>query len=246
MKGSTGPRPTAHLSKSVSHQLNSYALAASAAGVSLLALAQPAEAKIVYTRAHTKIPAKIHVGLSLTHDGVRDLSFFWGSYSSIGSLGFRVYPVESKRVIGYQGIGRSVFCASALTSGVVVGPKDDFMPPRGGRLLVNMWVGFVTDGNGTDSYGRWRDVERGYLGVKFSDKGKTHYGWVRLNVKETKIGDGIDAVITGYAYETIPNKPIIAGQTKDQNMITAQPASLGHLARGASAIPAWRAQHSAH
>jgi hypothetical protein len=235
-------RLPSNLSESLHQRLHSYALAASAAGVSLLALAQPSEAKIVYTRVHTKIPANTHVGLSLTHDGVRDLSFFWRSYSSNGSLGLRVYPVEPKGVIGYQGAGRSVFCASALTSGVVVGPKDNFMPPRGGRQLVNMWVGFVTDGNGTDSYGRWRDVERGYLGVKFSDKGKTHYGWVRLNVKETKIGDGIDAVISGYAYETIPNKPIITGETKGPDVVTVQPASLGHLAHGAAAIPGWRAE----
>jgi hypothetical protein len=41
------PRLISKLSEPVHYQLNMYAIAASAAGVSLLALTQPAEAKIV-------------------------------------------------------------------------------------------------------------------------------------------------------------------------------------------------------
>src|ERR1700722_9241007 len=48
-------RKTVDLSDSVHKQLNGYALAASAAGVSLLALTQLAAAKIVYTPAHQVI-----------------------------------------------------------------------------------------------------------------------------------------------------------------------------------------------
>jgi hypothetical protein len=52
----------------------------------------------------------------------------------------------------------------------------------------------------------------------------------------------IEATLTGYAYETIPNKPIIAGKTKGPDVITLEPATLGHLAQGASGISAWREQ----
>jgi uncharacterized repeat protein (TIGR03803 family) len=51
---------------------------------------------------------------------------------------------------------------------------------------------------------------------------------------------GILAILTGYAYETEPNKPIITGKTKGPDVITLDPAMLGHLAVGASQIPAWR------
>jgi hypothetical protein len=44
----------------------------------------------------------------------------------------------------------------------------------------------------------------------------------------------IAATLTGYAYETIPNKPIITGETKGPDVITLDPATLGHLAVGAS------------
>jgi hypothetical protein len=43
-------------------------------------------------------------------------------------------------------------------------------------------------------------------------------------------------VMTGYAYETIPKRPIIAGKTKGQDVMTlpidTYPGTLGQLARG--------------
>jgi hypothetical protein len=68
------PRPSrtpSRLSTALRNHLNMYSLAASAAGVGVLALAQPAEAKIVYTKTHHVIgdkqdrsnrPWLIHVG----------------------------------------------------------------------------------------------------------------------------------------------------------------------------------------
>jgi hypothetical protein len=53
VRHSSGSRSTpSKLSDSIHQQLNMYALAASAAGVSVLTLAQQAEAKIIYTRIH--------------------------------------------------------------------------------------------------------------------------------------------------------------------------------------------------
>jgi hypothetical protein len=64
----------------------------------------------------------------------------------------------------------------------------------------------------------------------------------RLNVT-LKRGQ-IAATRTGYAYETIPNKPIITGKTKGPDVITLDPATLGHLAVGASQIPTWRGERN--
>jgi hypothetical protein len=67
----------------------------------------------------------------------------------------------------------------------------------------------------------------------------------------------IQGTLTGYAYETIPNKPIIAGKTEgpDESSVdeanpatlnepTLQPSSLGLLAMGATGLPAWRREES--
>ena len=87
--------------------------------------------------------------------------------------------------------------------------------------------------------------------------GETHYGWVRLSVKVSREPFKATATLTGYAYETIPNKPIIAGKTERQeessvdepnpatlNGDTAQPASLGLLAMGSPALSIWRREES--
>jgi hypothetical protein len=82
-----------------------------------------------------------------------------------------------------------------------------------------------------------------YLGFVFRINGKLHYGWARLTV--TDIKPLMAETLTGYAYETVANKSIKAGKTKGPDVITAQPATLGHLAAGASAIPAWRVKPTA-
>jgi hypothetical protein len=53
-----------------------YTLAAGAAGVCILALAQPAEAKIVYTPANIRLGMNQHYDLDLNHDGITDFSIW--------------------------------------------------------------------------------------------------------------------------------------------------------------------------
>jgi hypothetical protein len=230
----SGPRGAATLSESIHHQLDMYALAATAAGVGILALVQPAEAKIVYTPANKNIPYcdwnDKCFKLDLNHDGIADFRIPFvvhGSYSNLSVL-----PVSHRnRIWGYtskQGRG----LASALSSGVSVGANAV-------KFKIDhyaMWGRFLRRATGTGSswWGQWYGVQNKYLGLKFYIKGKVHYGWARLNF------NGISAKLTGYAYETVGNKSIVTGKTKGPDVITVQPASLGHLAAGASAIPAWR------
>jgi hypothetical protein len=208
------------LSESIHQQLNSYALAASAAGVGMLALTPPAEARIVYRPAHVSISPNSTIPLDLNHDGIKDFSFsnFYAGWtnSAVGALLLK----------GAQGNGfwASTNSAAALPAGVSIGPRGPF---RGYGAMANM---FQTFGS-FQSWGPWVNVKRRYLGLKFSVKGKIHYGWARLNV--TNGHGGFSGTITGYAYETTPNKPIITGKTKGPDVITLEPGSLGALAAGA-------------
>lgn len=72
MKERTSPRNPAVLSESTQRRLGMYALTASAAGVSLLALAQPGEAKVIYTKAHMPINPYSQAYIDLNHDGIPD------------------------------------------------------------------------------------------------------------------------------------------------------------------------------
>src|SRR5579859_1702107 len=72
MKRSPRPRWIAELSEALHQQLNLYAIAAGAAGVGMLALAQAAEAKIVYTPAHKVISPNTNFYLDLLNNDSHD------------------------------------------------------------------------------------------------------------------------------------------------------------------------------
>jgi hypothetical protein len=67
-------RVASKLPESLHRRLNAYALAASAAGVGLLALAQPAGAKIVYTHVHHVIEPGHTYYLDFLGRGVTDFT----------------------------------------------------------------------------------------------------------------------------------------------------------------------------
>lgn len=248
-------RPISSLSESVNHKLNAYALAAGAAGVGMLALAHPAEAKIVYTSADIHIVQNGGpVELDLNHDGVNDFQFSNTYYSEAGKRrpeGFVQFALtvgpaqQSNRVLAAESKGQ--LGAAHLLKGKTVGPRSRFQP---GHSVLAMAEG-AGDYTSFNSFGPWLKVKQGYLGLKFVIKGKIHFGWARIQVAGEP-----NPTIVGYAYETIPNKPIITGQTKGPNEIDAvqpislstpirRPATLGMLALGTPGVSIWRREESA-
>jgi hypothetical protein len=260
MNRPSGPRETANLSESVQQQVNMYAIAAGAAGVSWLALAQPSEAKIVYTPANVHIGINQHYSIDLNHDGTVDFTIenvFRGNgkCTTFAEIGEKANGVNS--VIIARGFG-GVF-ATALSQGANIGASQVF---RGNSRFLAIYNHYKTTTSHVCmkfSLGRWINVTNHYLGLKFVVHGKTHYGWARLNVNRS--GHAFVAQLTGYAYETKPDKAIIAGKTSgavDQSeegfgagtsvmrpIDTPQPASLGMLALGAQGVPLWRRKESA-
>jgi len=207
-------------------QLNSYALAAAAAGVSLLALAGPSEAKIVFTPTHHVISDGHSYRLDFTGDGTTELTIQnkHYSYCTTDDGGCSTWQLLAANMSGSNQVVGNVFGAVAMKPGMSIGPKAAF---AGGRQEMVL-------GEFNSFGGSWINVKNRYLGVKFKIEGKTHYGWVRLGVNVAR-PITINATLTGYGYETIPNKPIIAGKTEGPDVITAQPdapGSLGALALG--------------
>jgi hypothetical protein len=242
------PRTPSRISESLHHQLNSYALAASAAGVGLLALAQPAEAKIVYTPTKVKIGPNDVYHLDLNHDGIADFGVknrFAQYKTHYGIHTFETLTARPDRN-GNAVWGHVVSTttakwtyASALHANVQIGPTGKFLSGAGMMVSANAstWSGRCF----SSRRGSWINITNRYLGLKFVIGRKTHFGWAQLNVRLNQgCSAEIHATLTGYAYETVPNRSIITGKTKGPDVITLQDASLGHLARGAAAIKAWR------
>ena len=236
-----------NLSDSLHRQLSAYVLAASAAGVSVLALGQSAEAKVIYTPMRKWLPLNRYYPLDLNHDGINDFGFRLLSEKFptgfVRSLGiWRGASSQSQNNI-YSFLSQDLACAAALPKGKKVGPESP-----GFRLELVAAVLFQdvssTFCNEHTNLGPWMNVKKpAYLGVRFAIKGKVHYGWVRLG--HIQHNERPKAELLGYAYETVPNKAIITGKTKGPDVLAVQPGILGYLATGAAGIPAWRGANAA-
>jgi hypothetical protein len=249
------PRQTpAHLSGSVQQRLNSYALAAGAAGVGMLALTQPAEARIVYTPADKNIEPHSRVDLDLNHDGIVDFSFKdFRTTNSFGSGTGRLSVFPERKTNGIRGHSVSGQAyASALLPREQIGPKKHFLSRAGMMATSRNYQGpaYRSRTSGVCT-GAWAGVSNRYLGLKFTIQGETHFGWARLTVSCPYGSSTVTATLTGYAYETIPNRPILAGKEmgpevaepnppSSTGLSTQQPATLGRLAQGAEGLVAWR------
>jgi hypothetical protein len=177
MKRSTGPRTTAELSHSFHRRLNAYALAASAAGVGMLALAPTAAAKIVFTRVHKTIPYN-HGPLffDVNNDGVNDFALR-GRLTSTTSGKFaklNVYAAHAGNAV-WSVQSRGHHCASAVPTGKLIGEKRKFSPDKLLMFLIETLAG------SGPNYCPWIGVRYSYLGLKIEINGKIHYGWARVN-----------------------------------------------------------------
>ena len=207
---SANPQPHA-LNDRLNQRLLAYVAAAGAAGVSALVLAQPADAKVVYTPANRNINADSR--LDLNNDGIPDYAFH-SNFNICGTCGY----------FEVQGLKFNKFLSNAqpLPAGVSVGPDGKF--EGGGEIMID-WCS--CSGNPSTG-GPWLGIQNEYMGFEFNIKGAAHFGWARFSV--TTKGA---ITLTGYAYETIPNKTIIEGQTKGAAVGQMQSKSLGALATGA-------------
>jgi len=225
-------RPALLLNRKLDKNLLAYAAAASAAGVGALALATPAEARILYTPAHIVINSDY--GLDLNHDGVTD--FYFQQLSQGTRSGAYAYLHCVGAITGSDEVwGSHDENDSALREGVRIGPRGPF--DAFNQLMAEVFTGSHSGFDAPWANGG-KGVKNRYLGLRFVVKGKIHYGWARLNVKVTQ-PPSITATLTGYAYETIPNKPIIAGRTHGasepvagQGVPTVRGGTLGILAAG--------------
>jgi hypothetical protein len=214
-----------------------YSLAA-AAGMAMAV--QPAAGQIVYTppRSHILTPFS-YLPIDFNHDGPAEFSVIC-NYSSLfgfGSLnlykGEELFGLASASVVGTLR-GEQVE-AAALPAGAPIGPGAHF-------LNLNRRVALMGF-NHSMKAGRWDDVQHRFLGLRFTVHGDTYYGWAEFSVSFGIPGHPlwVVAVPEGYAYESTPNTPIIAGQRTDSgSSAEPAPATLGRLALGAPGLALWR------
>jgi hypothetical protein len=261
------PRKTrnqSQLSAKLEKNLWAYAALASAAGIGMLASAPTAEAKIVYTPVNAALPPEY--ALDLNHDGIVDFYLDPGKTASVGGSNRASY-LEVCHIAGQCVQSSSslqpnkdntvrIFSsgAAALPADAKIADGEKFQAPGFAAGLLGR--DYYSRSSNTAQFwkGPWANGGKGstnrYLGFKFKIDGQFHYGWARLSVSTPAHGP-YKATLTGYAYETIPNKGIVAGQESGpaeigENINKVNPtsafrsASLGLLGLGAAGLLIWR------
>jgi hypothetical protein len=223
------PRPASILPEPLRRHLDAYGLAASAAGVSVLALVASAEAKIVYTPTHVKLTPNSGVyNFDLNNDGVTDFTIGEVYYKHFSTLSWEGIsgPPGNKWITRK---GERSFFPDHMKAGKMFGPtqysRGRFRSGYADVFFVRwsdaLFSGWANDGKG---------VVNRYLGLRFAINGAYHYGWARMSVR---ISPGATrTIITGYAYETVADKGIIAGDTGSGQARHPSSNSLGQLAAG--------------
>jgi hypothetical protein len=235
------------ISDSLQRKLSLYALAAGAAGVGVLTSSSPAEGEVVYTPVHQVLGRNQKYAIDLNHDGITDFTldnyFFQdGRRGSYIQAVLTVVPAAGAIVCSNEG-----YAAGALQKGAEIGAKDE-----SGTACSVMAFRTVEGSFGTYSFGPWFNVSDKYLGLRFQIQGRTHYGWARLSVKWNG-AYWIIGTLTGYAYETEANKPIVAGNEGDDSAMNSAPLmgdatvlrmnnapSLSALSLGSAGLSIWR------
>ena len=237
----------------IEHHLKTYSLAAAAAGVGMMVLASPAEAEVVITKKTIPVVFGTPVLIDLNKDGIADFEFSFtdSDHGRISDIGLVARGLTGGKVVGGKvSFGPDGAYASALVRGANIGPSAHFSSSHG-KVTLERDIQTASSSAGSFYYGNWYGLStnRGklgsFLGVKFQIKGETHYGWIRMSVK---LPGDFTTEITGYAYETVPNKRIEAGTSTKSAVRTYAPRgeqsianqSLGMLALGTVGLPRWQ------
>lgn len=222
---STNRRPRS-LNNDFDKRLLAYIAAAGAAGVGVLAMAQPTEAKVVYTPANRSITSDSR--LDLNNDGIPDYAFH-SNFNLCGTCGyFDALAIKFNKFMS-DGL--------PLDAGVSVGSDGKF------RARADNMIQWCTCSGNPSTDGPWLGIQNEYMGFEFNIQGAAHFGWARFSVTDKGA-----ITLTGYAYETVSLKPIVTGDTtgsdEDAGSVDrqepaaaspeSQPYGLGKLALGAA------------
>ncbi len=186
-----------------------YSLAAGAA----LAVAGPANAAVVYSGVRNLPVNDCHSPcINLDGDGVDDFCFTAANYTYstyyYSNVIFGIGYVAINGVTsGNSFIGSSFYNPYRLAHGKMISAEAEGTWTSYGYLNGLFCVNDLLSSPIGNFFGK-----KGYIGVKFLIGANTHYGWIEYEgTGGETCGDPVEGLITGWAYETVADKAIAAG-----------------------------------
>src|ERR1700693_1208524 len=199
----TRARKSANLAEPLVRHLNGYRIAASGAGVAMLACTTSANASPVCGTLTLTFSATETFAFNPAHDKVAPFNIAQ-TYNEVSSHpGSRIIRAffTPNTPDGKPLLNANKFPAY-VASGANIGPGGHFGTPKSYGLLFQY-----------NCYNRikgpFSSGEAGYVGFEFSESGQTHYGWLRVQMTRNGIYPGL--TISQYGYESSPNTAIAAG-----------------------------------
>lgn len=182
-----------------------------------------ANAQIIYTDVNpdtsiicTGYPCSKSYNLDLNNDGTVDFTLST-NYSRCAHF----QGMINRRSVNITSQSGNLAAANMLSANSTIGSNLSFSTNT--IPLRSIVSGSPAPGcPGTvGSSGSWTETTDHYLGLQFSVGTNTYYGWVRLIVVvASNLATPVSCTVKDYAYNSIPNQPILAGQTCPPQVVT--------------------------
>jgi len=195
--------------KNFENKLKAYS--AIAVGATAMAAAGTAQGQIVYTDVNPdeviladSIPGTYN--LDMDADAVIDFEFSLRTYGTgLANVQANFNPIDpaTAQALGELGSYTSFGYALALALNDPIS-----IASTGWVAGIGQWI--LASVYGGTTYGNCGDNADHYLGVYFDISGTKHYGWIRVGGIPT---DGSTVTVKDYAYNTVADQAIYAGQT---------------------------------
>lgn len=162
--------------------------------------------------------------IDVNNDGISDIKFTL--------LSRRITPFNPGQSGSITGsVSATPLNGNALLTGTSGNPakmsqNDSIDANANWSALVSQVLFSKTTSSTTTTLGDWNTATDGFLGLRFIIGAQTHYCWIRLNVEAFTSGaNAAILVIKDFAYNSIPNQLILAGESTTSGIIENSGAS---------------------
>lgn len=150
------------------------------------------------------LPIEGYLDIDINNDYVKDLYFYSGRYPS-GNM-----------IVQIVQIGGAILLTTPLSSGMMIDSNLAWRSDLHGEMFD---FAIRTTVDTPFENGPWAGITNAYLPVSFMNATNRYYGWIRLEGYQYAPEENPNAIFWNLrlresAYETIPNKGILAGQTE--------------------------------
>jgi len=196
--------------------------------ISAMLFSASANAQIIYTDVNPDVSINTNGGvyaLDLNNDGITDFNITYATTMFAGQTNkfIRITPLGANKV----GNDLSYPYPSALLPNTLIDASSfSWLSTANQSLISRIWFQVPRTGAWIwQNRGNWNGASNKYVPLQLSHNSQKFYGWARLDAAT----NAVSFTVKDYAYNSIPNQPILAGQTVATGINENSFASSVHL-----------------